>query len=187
MAAKKKTALKKKVGSARRGKSAKQTKGETVEVNPAQGLLIGNMPPVKDLLYHADQIAGYQAKAKTAQGHVTAAKKRAREAGVDLNSIATALGYERTEPLELATHLRQLAALMAEKGMPVQIQLFEPKHGSVKEQAAAEGWAAGKAGRTPDTTRWPEGAEGHVEYMRRWNDGQKEIISGKATGEEGEE
>lgn len=191
MAVKKKApSTKRKLGSARKGKAAKPTKSETVDVKvggqPIESLLIGNMPPIKDLLYHAQQIAGYQARAKRAQGLVTDAKNKAKEAGCDLNALSLAMGFEKMDPLELATILRQTAAVMQAKDMPIQMQLLEPKFGTVDEQAGAEGWAAGKAGRTPDTARWPEGSPGHVQYMRRWNDGTKENVTGAATGDEGE-
>lgn len=184
MAAKKKAVGKKKLGSARKGRASKPTKADTVDVKiggkQIESLLIGNMPPIKDLLYHAAQIAGYQASAKTAQGKVTAAKKRAREAGVDLSAVALAMGYERADPLELATELRQLAAIMKAKDMPIQLQLVEPKFGSIEEQAKVEGWNDGKAARTPNTSRWQEGAPGYVEYMRRWNDAQKDNMENGA-------
>lgn len=65
---------------------------------------------------------------------------------------------------------------MRERGLPIQLSLYEPKYGSVEDQAKAEGWAAGKAGRSPDTDRWPEGAPGSGDYMRRWNDAQKDTV-----------
>lgn len=164
-------------------RAKKATKDETVEVNGAQGLLLGNMPPIKDLKYHLGQIKGYQDAAKTASGRVTAAKKAAKEAGVDLQAISLAMGFKRSDALDLATMLRQLQALMAEEGTPVQISLFEPKFGSVEKQAAHEGWRDGKAGKSPDTVRWPEGTPGHVEYLRRWNDAQKDTIEEGVVGE----
>lgn len=183
MAAKKKKAAaapKRKKGGGSRRRAAKPTKDETVEVSGVEAgsapLLAGNLPPTKDLLYHLGQIKGYQDAAKTASGRVTAAKKAAKEAGVDMQAVALAMGFSRSDPLDLATVLKQLQVYMREGGMPVQIGLFEPKFGSLEEQAKAEGWAAGRASRTPDTARWPEGAPGHVEYMRRWNDGQKDLI-----------
>lgn len=180
---------KKKSGKAPKGGSStrrakKATKAESVEVNGAQGLLLGNMPPIKDLKYHLGQIKGFQDAAKTASGRVTAAKKAAKEAGVDLQAIALAMGFKRADALDLATMLRQLQALMAEEGTPVQISLFEPKYGSVEKQAAHEGWKDGKAGKSPDTVRWPEGTPGHVEYLRRWNDAQRDTIEGDAGGQD---
>jgi hypothetical protein len=185
MAAKKKV-VKKKVGSARKGRAAKPTKEETVEVatGEAAPLLAGNMPPKKDLLYHLNQIKGYQDAAKTAAGRVTAAKKSAKEAGVDMQAVALALGFKRSDPLDIATMLKQLQVFMREDGTPVQLSLYEPKFGSVEEQAKSEGWRDGKAARTPDTTRWPEGSPGHVEYMRRWNDAQKDNLEGGSKEEE---
>lgn len=127
MAAKKKAA-KKKVGGARRGALAKPTKDETVEVDSgaAAPLLAGNMPPIKDILYHMDQIAGYEAKAKTAGMAVKKAKDAAKAAGIDMKAIAEAKGLNGMDPLDMATYFRQLQAVMREKGMPIQIGLFEP-------------------------------------------------------------
>ena len=191
MAAKKKAVAKKAAkGGVSRRRAAKPTKAETVEVSaPGDGtapLLAGNMPPIRDLVYHLDQIAGYQAKAKTASMAVTKAKNAAKEAGVDLKALSQTQGLIGLDPLDMATYFRQLQVLMREKGMPVQIQLFEPKFGSVEDQASHEGWNDGLAGKTPNTSRWPEGAPGSVQYMRRWNDSQKELImQGASGGEDG--
>lgn len=164
------------------GKSvAKPTKAEQVEtVNLS--LLAGNQPPTRDLMYHVDNIAGWMDKASTAQGKVSDAKKKAKEAGVDVVAIMSFLKFKRMDPLDMASQLRQLATMAAEEGLPVQISLFESKYGSIEDQAGAEGYHAGSTGRTPDTKRWPEASPGHAQYMRRWNDAQAEIVSsGKST------
>jgi hypothetical protein len=193
MAAKKKVtarkgAKSKSVGSARKGRAAKPTKAETVEVSGGETgvppLLAGNMPPIKDLIYHMEQIAGYQAKAKTASMAVTKAKNAAKAAGVDLKSIAEGQGLIGMDPLDMATYFRQLQAIMVEKGMPVQIQLFEPKFGSTEAQAKHEGWNDAKADKPPNTVRWPEGTPGYPEYMRSWNDGTRDNTVKRVTGAE---
>lgn len=195
MAAKKKAAAppkkKAKAGGGSRRRALKPTKSETVEVSGVDPsvppLLAGNMPPVKDILYHLEQIAGYQAKAKTASMAVTKAKNAAKEAGVDLKALSESQALIGMDPLDMATFFRQLQVVMQEKGMPVQISLFEPKYGSVEEQAGVEGWADGKAAKTPNTTRWREGAPGHVQYMRRWNDAQKDNLTDKAGADNDED
>lgn len=176
-------------GSAKPGKRKAPTKEEQVEVKVGgkeiESLLVGNMPKIRDLTYHLDTIGGWMAKAKTAQGKVSDAKKKAKEAGVDVGALMTIMRMRRMDPTELATELRQQAAMMAEVGLPVQMKLFEPAFGSVEEKAAAEGWADGKADRVPNTARWPEGAPGHVEYMRRWNDGTRDNTEKRVTGGSG--
>lgn len=164
-------------------KVAKPTKAEKVEVNGASDdeptllpLLGGNMPPIRDIMYHLDTINGLQARARTAAGKVSDAKKKAKEAGVDLKAIAEGVGMERMDPLDLAAYLRQLQTIVREKGLPVQLTLYEPKYGSIEEQARNEGGLDGANGRTPNMGRWPEGTPGSVDYMRAWNDSQAEII-----------
>jgi hypothetical protein len=185
----KKAVKKKRIGSSRKGARKRETAEDKVDVKVGgkeiESLLAGNMPPVRDLMYHMDTIAGWMDKARTAQGKVSDAKKKAKEAGVDVSAIMTVMKMRRMDPLDLATELRQQAALMREADLPIQLSLMEPTFGTIEEQASAEGWTAGKAGRTPDTTRWPEGAPGHVEYMRRWNDGQKDTLE-KGAGTEKE-
>lgn len=155
------------------GKRAPATpKSEEVDVAVGSLLSGDNMPKIKDLSYHYQNILGLMEKAASAQSRVSEAKKRAKEAGVDTGALMTAMKLTRLDPLDLAALLKQQAALMSELGLPVQMTLFEPKYGSVEAQAAAEGSAAGKAGRTPDTDRWPEGTPGHADYMRSWNDEQ---------------
>lgn len=167
-----------------------ETQEEKVDVkiggNEIESLLIGNMPKVRDLMYHMDTIAGWMDKARTAQGKVSDAKKKAKEAGVDVAAIMTVMKMRRMDPMELATELRQQAALMAECDLPIQLSLMEPSFGSVEEQAKSEGWADGKRGSTPNTSRWPEGAPGSKEYHRRWNDAQREILTGAVGGEDDE-
>lgn len=169
----KKVAVKNGGGSRRKAKP--DTKEETVEVNN-MSLLLGNMPPIKDIMYHLDQIAGYQDKARTASAKVTDAKKKAKEAGVDLKSISDGIGLERVDALDLATYFRQLQVIMRERGLPIQLSLYETKFGSIEEQGASEGWSDGRAGRHFNNDRWIEGAPGFREYSRRWNDGQRELL-----------
>lgn len=188
MAAKSKNKAVKKKSAGPRRRAAKPTKDEQVEVSgPDIGvppLLAGNLPPIKDLIYYNDTLAGLQDRARTASGKVSDWKKKMREDGVDVKSVTDFLGLERLDPLELATYLRQLQALASAKGLPVQMQLFEPKHGSVEDQAKAEGWRDAKADRSPNTQRWPEGTPGHVEYSRAWNDGTRDNTVKRVTGGE---
>lgn len=169
-------AAKKKAAGKTPKRKAKPTKDETVEVDNSMSLLLGNMPPVRDILYHLDTIKGLQDRAKTASGKVSDAKKKAKEAGIDLAAISMTMGFERMDSLELATQLRQLQVLMREKGMPVQLGLYEPKFGSIEAQAKHEGWKDGQAARSPNTERWPDGVPGQPEYLRAWNDGQRQLV-----------
>lgn len=181
MAAKKKALAKPKSSSRR---AAKETKDEEVEVG-IQSLLTGNMPKVRDLSYHLQTIAGLIDRARTAAAKVTEAKKKAKESGVDVSAIMEIMSMKRADPLEIATKYRQMAALMQEEGMPVQLSLYEIRYGSPEEQGAKLGWDAGINGRSPPIDLFPEGAPGHKEMMRRWNDSQAQIITGKADAEEG--
>ena len=72
---------------------------------------------------------------------------------------------------------------MAARGLPVQLALYEPRYGSIEEQAATEGWQDGTNGRNMNDERWPEHSPGAVEYRRRWNDAQAEEVEklGRAT------
>lgn len=177
-------AAKKKAAGKTPKRKAKPTKDETVEVDNSMSLLLGNMPPSRDLIYHMDTIAGLIDKARTAAAKVTEAKKRAKEAGVDVVAIMDVMKEERIDALELATRLRQKAALYRERGLPVQLALYEPKHGSIEAQASAEGWSDGINGRSPNMERWPEKTPGSAEYLRRWNDSQKEILMKNADAKE---
>lgn len=163
-------------GGGRRKKA--ETAAEKVEVDVAVGSLLSgdNMPAQRDLKYHYENVLGLMDKARTAAGKVGDAKKKAKEAGVDVTALTDIMKELRLDPLELAARLRQKAALMAELGLPVQMTLFEPKFGSIEARAASEGWAAGKAGRSPEVKRWPENTPGHADHMRAWNDSQRDIV-----------
>lgn len=165
------------------GKKAamKPTKEETTEVSTGLSLLLGhNDPPSKDLLYHMDTIAGLQTKAKSAAGKVSEAKKKAKEAGVDMNAVALTLKALNMDVIDLASMLRQQAILFRERGMPVQLSLYEPVYGSPEEQGKAEGWSDGTNGRNLNVARWPDGALGSKEYGRAYNDAQAHIITNGA-------
>lgn len=166
-----------KSGGSRR-KAAKPTKGEAVDVSVGSLLTGDNMPPLRDITYHFETILGLMDKARTAAGKVGDAKKKAKEAGVDVPALMQVQKMMRLDPLDLAALLKQQSALMTKLGLPVQLALFEPKYGSVDEQAAAEGWAAGNAGRSLDAARWLEGTPGHEAYTRSWNDAQRDNVMG---------
>lgn len=169
MAAKKKTVKK---GGRR---AAKETKDETVDTSAGIQLLLGNMPPSKDVMYHYQTILGLMEKASSAQGRVGDAKKKAKESGIDVSALMTVMKFTRLEALDLATMLKQQAMLMAELGLPVQLSLYETKYGSIEKQAMKLGWDAGRAGRSPPTDMFPEGTPGHPELMRGWQDGQAQL------------
>lgn len=175
MAAKKKVAKKPKGGGARR-KPAKLTRADKVDVNnDGVQLLLGNMIAEKDREYYCTTYLGLMAKKAHIGSQIQEFGKKCKEAGVDLPAMKLALSMEKWDPLELATYLKQQAAFMRDRGLPVQLALYEPKYGSIEKQAQALGWQAGRAGRSPDTAMFPENTPGHVEYMRSWNDGQAEL------------
>ena len=172
----KKQSAKRAKGAARR--SPKETKAESVEVSTGVQLLLGNGPPDKDLLHHYENVLAWEAKKDTVMGHLRAAKKVAKEAGCDLEAMNQVKHDERMEPQDLANRMRQYAQLGRIRGLPVQTQLFEPKYGSIEEQAKAEGFAAGKAGRSADGGRWKEGEPGYEEYLAAWTKGQASHVTG---------
>ena len=161
-----------------RHRAKKPTKGETVETSEGVQLLLGNMPSAKDAMFHYQTILALIDKARTASARVSEAKKKAKEANVDVGALMTVMRMERADPLDLAGELKMQAMLMSELGLPVQINLFEPKYGSIEEQAKAEGFAAGKAGRSADGGRWKEGEPGYEEYLAAWTKGQASHVTG---------
>lgn len=185
--ASKKPAPKKAKKPSSRKRAVAPTQEETVEVAVGSLLIGDNLPPVRDLKYHYSNILGLMDKARTAAGKVGEAKKAAKEAGVDVSALMTVMKLERLDPLELATMLQQQATMMTNLGLPVQLQLWEPSFGSIDERAKAEGWAAGKAARSMDTVRWPEGAPGHEAYTRSWNDAQRDnVVGGGKSNDQGD-
>jgi len=55
-----------------------------------------------------------------------------------------------------------------------EVEAYAFDFGSIEEQAKTEGWQDGINARNINLARWPEGAPGHIEYSRRWNDAQAE-------------
>lgn len=157
-------------------RAAKATKTETVEVSDGVQLLLGNIIGKKDREYYTLTYLALKAKQDTATSHVRDFRKKAKEAGVDMEALTDTLKMERMDPLDLAAYLKQQAAFFQDRGLPIQIQLFEPKYGSVEAQATKIGWDAGLNGRSPPVDLYPEGTPGHPEMMRGWNDAQAQVI-----------
>lgn len=82
------------------------TKDETTEQSSGVSLLIGNIPPTRDMLYHWENIAGWMDKVKTAQGKLGDAKKKAKEAGVDVSTLLAVMKMEWLDPVDFAAQLR---------------------------------------------------------------------------------
>lgn len=157
-------------------RAAKATKEETVDVSTGVQLLLGNMIGEKDRSYYYQTYLNLLAKKAHIGSQIQEFGKKAKEAGVDMAALKLVISMEKWESLDLATYLKQLAANMRDRGLPLQMNLYQPQYGTVQEQATAMGWADGKSGRSPATDLWPEKTPGHEEYMRAWNDGQKQII-----------
>jgi hypothetical protein len=159
-------------------KAAKQKPANDAGESDGMSLLLGNnMPPNRDVMYHYQTILGLMEKVSAAQSKVSDAKKKAKEAGVDVGALMDTKKMMGLDPLDLAAKLKQQAMLLTELGSPIQFQLFEPKYGSLEEQAGLEGWQDGINARNMNIARWAEGAPGHIEYTRRWNDAQAENAS----------
>lgn len=174
MAAKTKKSAKK----AGKSKPAKETKAEKVETSTGVQLLLGNMMGQKDREYYVHTYLGLKGKCDKANSDLSEFGKKAKEAGVDMKAMKQVLGMEKLDALDVASYLKQLAAFGKDRGLPVQIQLFEPKYGSIEEQATKMGWDAGINGRNPPTDLFAEGNPGFSEMMRAWNDAQAELARG---------
>lgn len=159
---------------------AKESKADKVEKSEGVQLLLSNLPSDRDATVAYETLLRLIAAARTASGRVGDQKKKMREIGFDVSSFLETMKLERMDPLDLAQKLQEQARLGRLRGLPVQIQLFETKYESAEEQAEAEGVALGKAGKGPDTARWPEGGAGHPEHMKGWQRGQQDLVLGKA-------
>ena len=159
-----------------RKQAQKPTKDEEVEVRTGVQLLLGNMVGEKDRSYYYDTYLKLLGQKASIGSKIQDFGKKAKEAGVDLAAMKLTIQMEKWDPLDLATHLKQQAAFMRDRGLPVQMSLYEPQYGSIEEQAKKLGWDAGIAGRSPPTDLFPEGTPGNSEMMRGWNDGQAHII-----------
>lgn len=175
----------KKTDSGRKRKA--ETKDETVEVSTGVQLLLGNLPSDKDAKYQYETLMSLLEKSASAASRVGAHKKKMREAGFDVDAFMRTMRLERMDPLDLGAHMKEMARLARLRGLPVQMSIFETKYDSVEEQAAAEGFNAGAAGRTPDTARWVEGQPGYDAYMAAWTKGQKSVIESGVSADEDED
>jgi hypothetical protein len=165
--------------------SKRQAADESTEITRSPEL--PNLPGERDIVHHLQTIKAFADKAKTASSNLTAAKKRAREAGIDLGAVALTMGFRRLDALAVTTMLSQLSAMMRIDGQPVQISVFDAKYDAPEAQAKVEGFADGKAGRSPNTARWPEGTPAHDSYMAAWKDGTASNVKTKPDRGNGKE
>lgn len=184
----KKKAGGKAIGSARRGTRAKPTKAEEVEVQAKLKLLLPNLAASdKDALYHYSTILGLMDKAKTASGKVGDAKKKAKEAGIDVAALMAVMTLKRMDPIDLAGYLKEQARMMQALDMPIQLGLYESDFKNVGEQAYSFGFSDGKAARSMNTKLYKEGQPGYEDYARGWRAGQAENQKGIKAPEKAEE
>lgn len=165
-----------------RRKAQKPTAEETVQTSEGVQLLLGNMIGEKDRSYYVDTYLKLLAKQQKAAADLKDFSGKAKEAGVDMSAMKAVLKLEKMDPLDLATTLKQMAAFGRDRGLPVQFQLFEPKYGSLEEQAKKLGYDAGYKGNNPLMEMYPEGTPGHEPMMQGWRSGQAQLVEdGKKT------
>jgi hypothetical protein len=166
----------KKKPAARGRRAAKPTKEEAVETSHGAQLLLSNLPSDKDATFAYETLLHLMAKARSASGKVGDHKKKMKEMGMNVQAFTETMKLERLDPEDLAAQLMEMRRLAKLRGLPVQIDLYEAKYGTVEEQAYAEGYGDGKNGRNANLKRWGEGTKGYDEYMRGWNAGQKDMV-----------
>lgn len=157
-------------------RAAKETKAETVEASQGVQLLLGNMMEQKDREYYIETFLKLKDKLNTASSHVREFRKKAKEAGVNMKAMTDTLSMERLDPIDVADYLKQQMLFFRDRGMPVQLALYETKYASIEKQAEAMGWDAGMNGRSPPVDLFPEGTPGHSEMLRSWNSAQAQVI-----------
>lgn len=136
---------------------------EAVKEHVAQATL--KMPEPRDLEHHFKTIKGFKEKASTANSHLRDARKKAKEAGINLAALDGIYAFERMDEHEVRAELSQLAKHMELQGHPVQIALFEAKNGNVDEEAYRVGRRHCELGRAADNP-YPEGSTPAVQYER---------------------
>lgn len=134
---------------AKKSKSSKSgTNVARVSIDTSKGvqLLLGNMMEEKDRAYYVETYLKLKAKLDTAASHVRDFRKKAKEAGVNMQALTDTLSMERMDPLEVADYLKQQMMFFRDRGMPVQIALFEPKfRSSNRLKSRRSRWAGTRA------------------------------------------
>ena len=162
-------APKKKTGGAKT-KTKKEMRAEAAEAvkeHVAQAVL--KMPEPRDLEHHYRQIKGFKEKAATANSHLRDARKKAKEAGINLAALDGILSYERMDEHEVREELSQLSAHLKIHGHPVQLTIFEAKNGTAEEEAYRVGRKHCELGKSSDSP-YPEGSSADAEYTRGYSD-----------------
>lgn len=180
MAKPKKTGGKGKAPAKKRGGGSKRpsrSKKDQVEVivGGVQDLL-PNLAPDKDALHAYETLLRLEADVSEARASVTKQKKIMEEQGLNVPAFKQAMKLEKMTPIDLANYLYEQRRLINLRGLPVQMELHGTSYASVGEQAKAEGRHCGRAGKSPDTSRYPEGTEGFDPYMAGWHEGQADLV-----------
>lgn len=168
-----------------KGKGARRAKTKP-DGDPAETTqpALPNMPSERDILHHLQNIKHYEDKAATARGHLADAKKKAKEAGIDLQALKLSMGFARSDTLDISTMLNQLSKMMAIQGLPVQMHLYDARYSDPEAQAKVEGFQDGKACKTPNAAKYPEGSPFHAAYMASWMEGSATNVKGAPSAAE---
>lgn len=164
-------------------RTAAPTKDETVEVNEGGQLLLGNLPSNKDAKMRYETLKDLMARSRKAAKKVTDYKNTMKAEGFDVQAFVDTMALEKSDPLDVAAYFKEMARMMSVLGMPVQMELYEPKYKSPEEQADKEGYNDGYNRRSPNAQRWPEDGPSHDVYMAAWQKGQKATIMGEKSEE----
>lgn len=163
--------------------SRRKAQADETETRAPQAQL--QFPKVERQIHYLEALMAEKKIQADSRARVRKISAAAEAENVDVGSLNDGSKLEKADMAALRRRLEQYAMLLAEKGAPFQLTIFDTMFKSSADQAAFEGRQAAQAGRGAEC-RYPEGSADHAIFMQAYSETQAGFVPGaeKATSED---
>lgn len=137
-----------------------------------------NGPSFEDIRFHFAKLKSLKDKVATANGEYQAARKIAKEAGLDPAVLSALMKREKQDPDEVKLYNRQLARAAQAVGLDLQLDLFDKSGISREAQIFDDGLKAGIAGKSTSDGPHDANTEAGQTWLAGWTLGQSRNVAG---------
>lgn len=137
-----------------------------------------NGPSFDDIRHHFQRLKALKDKVASANGEYQAARKIAKEAGVDPAVLSALMKAERQDPDEVKLYNKALGRAATAVGIELQLDLFDKSGISREAQIFDDGLKAGLAGKGSTDTPHDANTEAGQTWLAGWHLGQSRNVAG---------
>jgi ribosome modulation factor len=137
-----------------------------------------NGPSFEDIRFHFAKLKSLKDKVATANGEYQAARKIAKEAGLDPAVLSALMKREKQDPDEVKLYNKQLARAAQAVGLDLQLDLFDKSGISREAQIFDDGLKAGIAGKSTTDNPHDANTEAGQTWLAGWHLGQSRNVAG---------